>query len=71
MGVETIYVYLLDEGTDAWAPVQAQSLGDGRFRLIGSMPEDQEWQFAPGAVVNVEVLESDGAEYFRAVSISN
>jgi hypothetical protein len=53
---------LLDEGTDAWAPVEAQALGDGLFRVVGSMPSDQQWEFAPGAIVHGEAkVFSDGS----------
>lgn len=39
----TIYMPLLDEGTDVWAPVEAEDLKSGRYRIVGATPEDQQW----------------------------
>jgi hypothetical protein len=50
MGPRTIYVQLLDEGVDVWAPVQAISVGTG-YRLPKVAPEGQTWRFSPGALV--------------------
>jgi hypothetical protein len=46
-----VYVALLEEGTDVWRPVVADVAGLGLFRLLGSVPEDESWQFQPGEVV--------------------
>jgi hypothetical protein len=48
-----IYVYLVDEGTDVWRPVQAQSLGSDRYKIVSENadPEDENWQFKTGEVV--------------------
>jgi hypothetical protein len=48
---ETIYMPLLNEGTEVWRPVAAIPLGDGRYRVAGEMPEDEEWEFLPGDAV--------------------
>ena len=50
-------MYLLDEGTDVWRPVQARSLGHGRFRIVSENrnPEDEKWQFTSGDVVRCEM----------------
>jgi hypothetical protein len=50
---ETIYVYLLDEGVDVWRPVEAlvESVG---YRITGSEPEGENWQFKPGSLVRCE-----------------
>jgi hypothetical protein len=55
MSFDTIYVYLLDEGTDVWRPVQAERLADGRYRLLGFMPDDECWEFPSGSVVRVRL----------------
>lgn len=49
----TIFVYLLNEGTDVWRPVEAQHLGEDRYRILSKNvdPEDEAWQFPSGAVV--------------------
>lgn len=57
MGMEkscTIYVALLNEGTDCWRPVEASLQGDGLYLLSGSIPELEEWEFSPGATVRCE-----------------
>lgn len=51
---ETIYVALLNEGTDVWKAVQGIPAGDGRFRLLGPRPDDEDWEFAVGQIVSVE-----------------
>jgi hypothetical protein len=47
----TIYMPLLDEGTDVWRPVEATRLTDDTYRIEGVMDENEEWAFAPGSVV--------------------
>lgn len=59
LGVTTmrIYVALLDEGVDVWRPVDAETLGGGRYRLIAPPdydPEVETWAIAPGSVVRCE-----------------
>jgi hypothetical protein len=44
----TVYVALLDEGTNCWRAVQAERLSDSEFVLHGPVPEDELWQFRPG-----------------------
>jgi len=50
---ETIYVFLLDEGTEVWRPIQARHLGDDRFQItsINDDPDDEHWQFSTGDIV--------------------
>ena len=48
---QTIHVYLLNEGTDAWRPVQAALVGAGRYRILGDVPDSEVWQFQPGDIV--------------------
>lgn len=59
--IVTIYVKLLDEGTDVWRPVQAQHLHEQSFLLVGKPSDDETWEFAPGSRVICEQRElSDG-----------
>lgn len=51
----TIYVALLEEGTDVWRPVAAVPLGGNRFRLSGPTPEDEIWEYRPGDAVVAEL----------------
>jgi hypothetical protein len=48
---ETIYVYLLGEGTDVWRPVEAEHLQADLYRIVGAPPEDEVWQFKQGDTV--------------------
>jgi len=48
----TIYVYLLDEGTDVWRPASADHIRDDIYRITGTPPNDTErWEFLPGEIV--------------------
>ncbi len=57
----TVYVVLLNEGTDAWRPVAARHLGDSNYELLGIVPSQEEWKFLPGQAVECEprVLSGD------------
>jgi hypothetical protein len=47
----TIYVALLDEGTDCWRPVAAEHISADLFRIADEPPEDEQWEFQPGQIV--------------------
>ena len=47
----TIYVSLLNEGVGVWRPVHAEPLGDDCYRLVGPVPQGEEWEFLPDSVV--------------------
>lgn len=49
--VTTIYMPLLNEGTDVWRPVNAEDLGGGPYRIAEEASDDEEWAFASGATV--------------------
>ena len=50
-----IYVGLRNEGTSVWRPVDAVPISENVFEIAsGSVPEDEEWEFAPGATVRCE-----------------
>ena len=63
---QTIYMQLLDEGTDVWRPVQAETLAGGLFRVLGPVPQDEKWAFSPGAIVLCKL--SDGVHVAYAVA---
>lgn len=51
----TVFVRLLDEGTDAWRPVQAMQLSEATFQLCDTpTPADERWAFGPGELVVAE-----------------
>jgi hypothetical protein len=62
----TVYVSLLDEGTEVWRPVSATRDGDV-FLILGPMPEEERWQFPPGSRVHCALKEfSDGTTHLVA-----
>ena len=66
-----IYVYLLDEGTDVWAPVDAERVGDDLYRIVSenSDPDDECWEFTTGEVVRcIPRIFSGGAQGLVAVA---
>jgi hypothetical protein len=62
-------VALLDEGVDAWRPVQAEHVSGDLYRLTGEQPDDEAWPFAVGDVVRCEkrTLSGDGARPERVL----
>jgi hypothetical protein len=45
-----------------WRPVRAEQLGDGTFRVLGPVPEDEEWEYKPGEVVTAKRRVFDSGE---------
>ena len=58
----TIYMPLLNEGTDVWRPVDATPLKGDTYKVQGTMDEDEVWAFAPGAFVRCEWKVFSGGE---------
>ena len=59
----TIYVYLRNEGTDVWRPVEAEHLGGDAYRIVGTPAEGEEWEFGAGEVVRCSPrMLSDGEQ---------
>ena len=65
----TIYVALLNEGTPCWRPVDAAALGDGDFKIMGVVPDGEEWEFQPGDVVRCESHDFDDVSGLLAVQV--
>jgi hypothetical protein len=65
----TIYVYLLDEGTDVWRPVEAEHVGGEQYRILSANadPEDEHWQFQTGEVVRCETRKLSEGTHLVAV----
>ncbi|MBA4147934.1 MAG: hypothetical protein H0X66_07435 [Verrucomicrobia bacterium] len=59
----TIYIELVDEGTQVWRPVEAEQVREGVFRIIGRQPEDEHWQFASGSFVRCRERTFSGGEH--------
>ena len=71
-GLITIYVALLNEGTDCWRPVRAEVVSEGLFRITDSQPEDEEWEFRPGEIVRCrEAAFQDGERLVAFESIQS
>ena len=66
----TVYVALLDEGTDVFRPVEAIGMGNLRFDLLRPHVYDEHseaWHYVPGSVVRCEKQEKDGEQVLIAV----
>lgn len=63
MASEVIYVELLDEAVEVYAPVEAERGPDDNYVLPPSAPADQTWAFPPGARV---ICERRGAELYAS-----
>ena len=50
----TIYMPLLNEGTDVWRPVRARHVSDDLYCIEQEAVDDEEWAFAPGSTVICE-----------------
>jgi len=50
----TIYIRLLDEGTDVWRPTQGRPVDRDRYEVLPTAdydPEEEVWEFPPGSLV--------------------
>lgn len=59
----TVFVRLLGEGVDVWAPVPAVALGNGLYRVLPTEnydPELETWQLVPGVTVECETRSESG-----------
>jgi hypothetical protein len=66
----TIYVRLLDEGTDVARQTEAVLLPNGLLKLLPVSeygPEDELWEFPPSSVVLGEFQKWSAGEIFVAV----
>ena len=70
MTAEEIYVALLDEGASVWRPAPAYRVDDSTFILLRPDdydPEDENWEFPPGAMVICEPKTIRDGEILAAV----
>jgi hypothetical protein len=47
----TIDIELRDEGVECWRPVEAEHLGEDRYRIIEEQPDSERWAFPSRTVV--------------------
>jgi hypothetical protein len=65
---DTIYVYLVDEGTDVWRPVLAEHIRDDMYRITSAPPDDTEtWEFVTGETVRCRAKNFAGGEHKMVV----
>lgn len=51
----TIFVRLIDQGTDVWHAVEADGISESTYRIReNSVSETGSWEFQPGATVRIE-----------------
>jgi hypothetical protein len=66
-----IYVRLLGEGVEVYRPVAASMVSTATYILGGADvydPENEEWEFPPGSLVNVQEKTLNGDVVLVAVS---
>lgn len=69
-----ILVRLLDEGTDCSRPTRGVNVGPGLFKLLPTEsydPEDEHWEFPPGAIVRVKEVRNADRTYLLAVALGD
>jgi len=68
----TVYVRLLNEGTDVLRPVEATRMSNGAFKLLKPEhydAEDEEWEFEPDSIVLCELKLISGQLTLVAVEL--
>jgi len=61
----------MNEAVEVWTPVTARSTGGGIFEILGPMPADESWQFAPHSFVRCETHKfADGTIGLVAVELA-
>jgi len=67
-----VFVALLDEGTDVWRSAEAEAISSDLYRLLGTVPEGEVWEFQPGQTVRCSMREfSDGVGLVAIEQVSN
>ncbi len=67
-----VLVRLLDEGTDVFRLTQGIQLGPGLFRLLGTVPHGETWEFRPGEIVRciIKVLSTTEAHWWAVERVT-
>lgn len=68
--VTSVYVRLLGEGTVVFRPTLAVPLGPRMVKLLAPSdydPDDEDWEFKPGSIVQIEPRTFEGEPAFLAV----
>ena len=70
----TIYMRLLDEGVEVFRPTPAEHIGNALFKVLPTPnynPQDEQWEFVPGLIVECEKRKREGREVLVAVKLHN
>lgn len=73
MNTITVYVRLLDEGTDVFRPTLAECMPNGLYRLIATPeydPDDEHWEFLPDQLVKCQSITLHEGERLVAISLA-
>ena len=73
LSTKTVFVRLLDEGTDVYRRTEATVLAGGRVRLLATCdydPTDEQWEFKPGSIVVCEMHEISGRNEWLAARLA-
>jgi hypothetical protein len=69
--VTCVYVRLLGEGTVVFRPTPAMPLEPGTVKLLAPSnydPDDEDWEFKPGTIVQIEPRMLEGSPAYLAVT---
>ena len=64
----TIYMPLLNEGTEVWRPVEAMKVGELGYMVTENAPPDEQWAFQPGHVLRCEQRQLGGGVHLVPVA---
>jgi hypothetical protein len=64
-----IHIYLKNEGTNVWRPVDAIRLDEDLYKIPDDtlVPDDEDWEFLPGAVVRCVAKDLSGGVLLVAI----
>jgi hypothetical protein len=71
--MRTIYIRLLNEGTEVLRPTEAEEMPDGIFKMRPAPdydPDNEHWEFSPGSLVRGVVRELEGEVVLVAASVN-
>ncbi len=70
--MESIYVRLLNEGTEVWKPYKGEQISSKVYRLISEQELDEnnvKPEFKPGDIVRVEIKKFSDGQFLTAFAL--
>ena len=64
---KTIYVKILNEGTEVWRPVQALKIENDIYKITQETEFDEEWEFNCNELVHCIVSKNGSDKYLKAI----